>query len=144
MDQYYEGIKKGEYNLVLLDQNGTQGFSATASPVTKLSQLIVRGLLPDEYTVYTTQLGLALATVSRMIKIKKIIAVAVSQPGKELLDAYGVDYTADLDIYLVKDSKNPDAVCGIEKALLGMDTEAERIAFIASKGKESAPSCPVK
>jgi hypothetical protein len=144
MDQYYEGIKKGDYNLVLLDQNGMQVFSATTSPVTKLSQLIVRGLLPDEYTVYTTQLGLALATVSRMIKIKKIIAVSVSQPGKELLDAYGVDYTADREIDLVKDSKNPDAVCGIEKALLAMGSDAERIALIAYKGKDSAPKCAIK
>lgn len=144
MDKYYEGVKNGDYNLMLLDENGAEIFSAAASPVTKLSQLIVRGLLTGKYTVYTTQLGLALATVSRMINIKKFIAVAVSEPGKKLLEEYGVDYAAEEEIDLVKDSNNPEAVCGIEKALLAMRTDTERIAFIAAKGKSSAPSCSVR
>jgi hypothetical protein len=142
MDQYYEGIKKGEYNLVLLDQNGTQVFSATASPVTKLSQLIVRGLLPDEYTVYTTQLGLALATVSRMIKIKKIIAVPF-RSRQRVARCVRRGLHGGSGLYLSRIQKIPTRYAVLKKRCSD-GYRAERIAFIASKGKESAPSCPVK
>lgn len=120
----HEEIKKNG-TMILTDTEGNILFQATESPHSSLYKYIYnnRESLSGEYYVYGNQIGTAVANMTKLIDIKRIVAHKISAPGLEILKTKDIELEYEELIDLVKSSKNSNNTCSLEKMLLNIDNE---------------------
>ena len=120
----YEEIKNNG-TMILTDTEGNIIFQAKESPHSSLYKYIYnnKGNLDGEYYIYGNQIGTAVANMTELIDIKKIVGHKISAPGLEILKTKDIELEYNEIIDLVKSSKDANNICSLEKMLLNIDNE---------------------
>lgn len=145
LDNNYKNIvDKKEALIIVLDSNDNILFQSNTSPLSSFCKKVFgEGINGKGLKIYSNQLGIGLAELSKVIDVQYYYGTDISAPSKNILDKYNIKYDFTNIVDLVKSSGNPDKVCPVELKLSSMDNVDEKLDFLKIRAQQSGSSCVI-